>query len=152
MTKFKSANDIIDFAIDSEKQAYQFYKNLSNSTSDPTMRQVFNDFAKEEKQHQATLEGIKAGKTPLFDISTPITDLKISDYLPEIPASNEMDYKQALIVAMHREKKAYKLYSDLAVQIKDQNLKNLFLALAHEEANHKLRFELEYDELVFKGQ
>jgi rubrerythrin len=59
-----------------------------------------------------------------------------------------MDYQQALVVAMQKEKMAFKMYSDLAEQVDDENLKNTFLSLAQEEAKHKLRFELEYDEHV----
>jgi rubrerythrin len=36
----------------------------------------------------------------------------------------------------------------LAASTDDEELRNTLLALAHEEANHKLRFEVEYDEYV----
>jgi rubrerythrin len=49
---------------------------------------------------------------------------------------------------MKREKTAFKLYSDLAAIIQDANLRKVFLSLAQEEAKHKLRFELEYDEHI----
>jgi len=51
---------------------------------------------------------------------------------------------------MKREKAAFKLYSDLAEQVGDQQTKDLFLSLAEEEAKHKLRFEVEYDEVILK--
>ena len=59
-----------------------------------------------------------------------------------------MDYQQALVVAMQKEKMAFKMYSDLAETVDDENVKNVFLSLAQEEAKHKLRFEVEYDEHV----
>ena len=59
-----------------------------------------------------------------------------------------MDYQQALILAMKKEKKAFKLYLDLAASCGDDNLEQIFLALAQEEAKHKLRFEIEYDDFV----
>ena len=37
---------------------------------------------------------------------------------------------------------------DLAERVDDENLKNLMLGLAQEEAKHKLRFEIEYDERI----
>ena len=62
-----------------------------------------------------------------------------------------MDYQEALQVAMHKEKKAFLLYTDLAGAVEDAGLKNTFLALAQEEAKHKLRFEIEYDDLLESG-
>ena len=39
----------------------------------------------------------------------------------------------------------------LADSTANLEIKNIFKSLAHEEANHKLRFELEYDEMIFEG-
>ena len=52
---------------------------------------------------------------------------------------------KALILAMKKEKVAFKLYTDLAAAVSSADLKNTFLSLAQEEAKHKLRFEVEYD-------
>ena len=75
-------------------------------------------------------------------------DLKIGDYLVEEATGPELDYPGALILAMKKEKSAFKLYSDLADSTEDENLNNTFVALAQEEAKHKLRFEIEYDQNV----
>ena len=57
-----------------------------------------------------------------------------------------MTYIDALIVAMKKEKAAFKLYIDLAAATQDEKIKIVFLELAQEEAKHKLRFEIEYDD------
>jgi rubrerythrin len=49
---------------------------------------------------------------------------------------------------MKKEKAAFKLYSDLASSTDDENVKTMFLALAQAEAKHKLRFEIEYDDML----
>jgi len=54
----------------------------------------------------------------------------------------------ALIVAMKKEKVAFKMYSDMAASVGDPKLRETLLGLANEEAKHKLRFELEYDDEV----
>ena len=75
--------------------------------------------------------------------------MNIAVYLVENDAQASapaLDYQQALIVAMKKEKAAFKLYSALAEQTTDAAFRELFLALAQEEAKHKLRFEVEYDE------
>ena len=56
----------------------------------------------------------------------------------------------AEIVAMQREKAAYRLYTDLANNIDDPEMKELFLGLAQEEAKHKLYFEVQYDDQILK--
>ena len=77
-----------------------------------------------------------------------VVDLRIADYLVDVPASPGLDYRSALVLAMKKEKAAFKLYSDLAAGADDENVRATFLALAQEEARHKLRFELEYDDLL----
>ena len=61
-----------------------------------------------------------------------------------------MSYQDALIVAMKREKAAFKLYNSLAAMSPNEELSKIFKNLAFEEANHKLQFETEYDEQILK--
>ena len=78
-------------------------------------------------------------------------DLKIGDYLVDIDKSrDDLNYQDALIVAMKEEKAAFKLYTTLAGKTDDPEARAIFLMLAQEEAKHKLRFEIEYDENVLK--
>ena len=51
---------------------------------------------------------------------------------------------------MKAEKNAYKLYSDLAGLTTDPAQKVIFQQLAQEEARHKLRFEIEYDDFILQ--
>ena len=51
---------------------------------------------------------------------------------------------------MKKEKAAYRLYLDLAAVGEDEELTDMFLSLAQEEAKHKLRFEIEYDDEIMK--
>jgi len=59
-----------------------------------------------------------------------------------------MDYQDVLILAMKKEKASFHLYTDLADEVENQIQKEIFLSLAQEEAKHKLRFEIEYDNEV----
>jgi rubrerythrin len=148
MKEFGFVDDILDFAIEREEEAAAFYTDLAAKMDRAWMRQVFEDFAGEERGHKQKLLGVKSGKTALFT-GQKVMDLKIGDYLVDVEpeqAGQDLDYQQALIVAMKKEKAAFKLYSDLAASTDDENLRNLLLSLAQEEAKHKLRFELEYDE------
>jgi len=79
-----------------------------------------------------------------------VADLKIADYTVDVKASGKLSYEEALVVAMKREKAAFRLYTNLAERAPNEELKSIFLSLAMEESRHKLRFEVEYDEYVLR--
>ncbi|OQX92123.1 MAG: hypothetical protein B6D58_04485 [candidate division Zixibacteria bacterium 4484_95] len=79
-----------------------------------------------------------------------ILDLKIGDHLVDVDLDSNLSYQEALIIAMKAEKAAYRLYNDLASVIDNEHLRSTLLDLAQEEAKHKLRFEVEYDDYVLK--
>ena len=138
---------IIEFAIEKEVEAYEFYTEMASKAKAPAMKKVFEEFAKEEMGHKNKLEGMKKGNVNLSS-GKPVADLKISDYTVEVDPDVEVDYQHALIIAMKKEKAAFRLYMDIAETVADDNLKSMFKSLAQEEAKHKLRFELEYDQNI----
>jgi rubrerythrin len=147
--KFNSISEILDFAIEKEEEAYQLYTDLAANMSRESMRLIFLQFANEEKQHKAKLLNIQSGKLEI-PAGQKVSDLKIGDNLEEVEISSDLTYQQALILAMKAEKNAYKLYSDLSELAIDPAHKVLFLQLAQEEARHKLRFEIEYDDFILQ--
>ncbi len=149
MKEFKSIDDILDFAIQSEQDAVDFYKGLAANAKSSDMRDVFEQFAREEISHKARIKKVK--EEGFFEIEKEdIADLHISDYVVSVTPSPDMSYRDALIVAMKKEKAAYKLYIRLSERAPSKELKELFMALAIEESKHKLRFEIEYDEHVLR--
>ena len=147
--KLDSIDKILDYAIEKEEGAADFYTQLASKMDRPHMKKVFVDFALEEKSHKAKLELVKAGQLE-FPAAEKLTDLKIAEVLVDVDLDSDFDYQKALIVAMKAEKAAYKLYNDLAELAEDEKIKNIFLNLAQEEAKHKLRFEIEYDDYVYQ--
>jgi len=145
--QFKSVDDLLNFAIGEEEAAAAFYTELSGRMDTPWMVKVFQDFAREELGHKAKLEGIRAGRY-LESSKGRVMDLKIAEYLVDIQPRPGMDFTEALILAMKKEKAAFRLYSDLAAATDTPELRDTLTALAQEEARHKLRFELEYDKHV----
>ena len=77
-----------------------------------------------------------------------ILDLKIADYLIDVAPSQNLTYQESLILAMKREKASFKLYNDLASITNNLDLRITLLSIAQEEAKHKLKIELEYDEKI----
>jgi len=149
MKEFTSINDILDFAIQNEQKAVDFYTTLAADSRNDEMKQVFILFAKEEMGHKAFLTKIKTEGT--FQIKDEkVLDLKMSDYLVNITPKPDLSYEEALVLAMKREKNAFKLYTNLAAKAPTPELNKIFSSLAIEESKHKLRFELEYDEIVMR--
>ena len=145
-----TVEQILDFAIEQEEKAADFYTNLAAQMGHEHMKAAFLGFADEERGHKAKLLNIKAGGQ-LVPAQQQVMDLKIGDYLEDVKLSRDLDYQQALIVAMKAEKAAFKLYHDLASATDDPALQQTLLALAQEEAKHKLRFEIEYDDNILQG-
>lgn len=144
--KLNSIDKVLDFAIEKEQDAADFYTDLAGKMKKKNMKEIFEQFALEEKSHKAKLQQVKGGKLDLSPVNQKIMDLKIAETLADVDTDGKFDYQQALIVAMKNEKNSYRLYTDLAGMIDDPSVKQLFLGLAQEEAKHKLRFEIAYDD------
>jgi len=141
-------NEVLELAIEREQNAADFYTDLAKNATSETMKKTFAGFAAEEKGHKARLEKIKdTGEYNLTDEE--VLDLKLGDYLQPVNPTGKVSYQDALILAMKREKAAYTLYMKLSEKAPNEKLKKVFLDLANEEAKHKLRFEIEYDEVIY---
>jgi rubrerythrin len=145
---FASADDAIAFAIERERDAQAFYRDLADRSPRPEMAEVFEQFRREEVGHERRLlrireEGFPAGEPPR------IQDLKIADYLVAEEPSPDLSMEEALVVAMKREEAAKQLYVALAERA-PSGLRPVFERLAAEETKHKRRFEILYDEEILR--
>ena len=147
MSKFKSIDDVLDFAISREIEAQDFYLRLADIVETPEMAKVLSDLASEELEHKAKLQAVKAGQISIDEEK--VGNLGITDHVKSIEPHSKMSYVDMLVVGMKKEETSRKLYSDLAKVIQNQELREIFLKLAQDEAEHKLRFEIEYDLMTF---
>jgi len=135
----------LDFAIAKEREAEAFYKEWSQKASDPAVKALCAEMAGTEHGHVEMLTRI----TPQEIVARSeerLQDLHLSDALVEVPASPDLTLQEAMIVAMKREEHAVALYTRLA-EMKGE-AESLFRALAREEADHKRRLEIQYDDHV----
>jgi rubrerythrin len=144
-----SVDEILDFAVENEEKAAKFYTELAGKMGHQHMKEAFLAFAEEEREHKTKLLAIKEGKQMLA-AEQRVLDLKIGDHLESVELSADLDYQQALVLAMKAEKAAFQLYQVLASAAYDPAVKETLLGLAQEEAKHKLRFEIEYDDSFLK--
>jgi rubrerythrin len=143
------AMEALDFAIDNEQQSMRFYTDLAARAPGAEMRALFESLVREEQGHKSRLEAIlKGGKLP--EAGRKVLRLNLSDYVPDIASHDNLDYGQSLVVAMKKEAAAVHLYTDLAREVDDEELRQTFTFLAEEESRHRLRFEREYAALTGK--
>lgn len=147
MDNFESVDEILDFAIGREIEAIQLYIDLAAKVNKPEMRKILRDFAREEQEHKIKLEDAKAVGIVLKDEE--VGSLGIAEYVDGGEVRPDMSYADILILAMKKENVSVKLYTDLAKIAQNEEMKDMFLQLAQEEAEHKLRFEMEYDLTTF---
>lgn len=149
MKQFQTVDDILDFAIDAEQESVDFYSGWATRSRNEDMKKVFTEFAKEEMTHKSLLITVKESHS-FNTLGEKVRELNISDYLTDVVASSNMTYADALLLAMKKEKNAYRLYMMLSEAAEETDLKALFLKLATEESKHKLKFEVEYDEYILR--
>jgi rubrerythrin len=146
---FGSIDEILTFAIGKENEAVAFYQSQAEKATKPSLKEIFDSFAKEEQKHAALLSDIAGNKEKIDSYEfKKITDLKISDYMVEKDYEEGMPMPEILKVAMKREEKAVKLYQALADQTDNADAKKLFLMLVQEESKHKLGLESMYDDYL----
>lgn len=148
MTKEKF-NEAIDFAIDGEKEAVEFYQKLQQKTKFQARKEMLKDLENMEKGHIVILDNIRSKGFQEITVKQ-VTNLNISEYIVDVKPYGNMTYQDILIIAMKKEEQAQKLYINLAGNFPCTELETLFLKLASEEAGHKLQFETLYDEHILK--
>jgi rubrerythrin len=132
-----------------EKAAAQFYTQLASIVNDPSIKELFVGFAREENGHyQKLYELKKAGTVKSGGLN--LEELKSMVSLDEetVPLVNigpDMSYQEALELAMFKEKSAFKLYLKMAELIQNEEARALIVSLAEDEAKHKVHFELQYE-------
>jgi len=146
--KINTLEEALDFAISREIEAYDFYMKLAALVKKPEMVKVLKDLAVEEQQHRIRLEAARAGEVAIGEEE--VGDLGLSDVVEAVEPKPDMSYADLLVVAMKKENRSYRLYMDLALMVQRQELRDIFLKLAQEEAEHRLRFEIEYDLATFQ--
>ena len=143
-----SSDEILELAISKEMESYNFYMALARHVDTAKMRDVFEELAREEMEHKAKLELeiIKTGKVApdRHDPAGPDSDYILSS--DDTPLN--IDYKDMLLLAMEKEEASFRTYVDLVARARDEQARELLLALAEEEVKHKLRFKKEHDLLL----
>lgn len=151
MAEFETVEEILELAVAREEDAHIFLMALAARMVNPDMRKVFEELAAEELEHKAKLELeiVKTGR--IVTESKKKLYFEANDYAEDVGSEIDMDYKDLLTMAMQKEESSFRLYVDLASRVTDEDAYETLLALAEEEVRHKMRFEMEYDNILRTG-
>ena len=145
----KKFMEIVQFAIQREIESVDFYNEARKIVKHSGTKELFSDFAKQEEGHRKKLEEVESGKIVLGKIEK-VPNLKISDYLVDATLKPEISFAEILRIAMKREERSVKLYTDLNEKNEDETLRKLFTFLVQEESKHKYALEKIYDDEILK--
>ncbi len=143
----------LKLALNMEEQSIEIYTAAQSRVVNPSSKVLLRELVKEEKKHKSKI--LKTMRDPekikeIGSLETKIQDLKIVDYLENVPLSAERDYQQILIYAAKREKETHDFYMELAKKYQNKQIGRMFAKLAQEELKHKYLLEQEYDEVILK--
>jgi len=147
MKTFKSVDEILHFAVRSAQETAHFFTQLSKQARNVRLQREFEKYAREEFAYMVKLSKVRE-IAPLGITSKQMKDLNVNDYRIELNNPKELKYSEALVVAMRKARASLKLYNDLGSRTPNNEIKSVFKSLADDEAKHKRRFEIEYNESI----
>ena len=150
----KTLEEILDTAMSFEKTAEAFYTGLIDKVGKP-LRELVSELAEEETRHYQLFKELRdhpdtEGQLASM-INIPAEDRSFADYIKLPKLGKDPDDQSVLQYALQREDAAAKQYGDLAKNTPEGAIRDLFVALAKEELEHKAELEKRYYELIHTG-
>lgn len=151
MEKESQVGKILEFAIEKEEAAKQFYRRLGGLVSDASTRDALEFLAGEEAKHKDFLERYLRGEISEGALRlTEVVEYKILEHLEEEPLpSDSLTPEEAFLLAAKREQAAHLFYGDLSRVHPDGPVKDLLARMANEELRHKEKVEYLYANTAF---
>lgn len=144
-----SAMETLDFALQMEKEGFEFYQQAAQKVTDPAAKNMLLSLAQDEKRHQQFINQMKEQKlaklqgTPLKGVKNVFQQLDEQDR----PFADEnANLTTVLQTALDIETKSVDLYYKLASESDDPQQKEFFNTLEEEEIQHEklIRLTLQY--------
>jgi|SRR6185369_12929424 len=143
--------EAIKQAIQTEKNAMNFYELGAKQMQDKEAKRLFLQLAKEEREHAEHFYRAYPGKDlPAFDVLMAAPVQNESTWISSIQKVIGADFSEqkALEVAMDKETNLEKALRETAAKISDPIVREVFELNARETHNHYLTIESEYARIM----
>ena len=140
--------EIIKYAIEKEIEAQNFYTDVAEKATDATIKEMFTEFAAEEKKHEKILTALLENKTIGSNFKA-TSDYGISKTVEKPDVSDNMTLADAFAIAMKNEEEAMNMYLKLAADCTDEAACKTFEDLATMERGHKFKMENAYTQTAY---
>ena len=134
-------SDSLELAIKFEKEGYEYYTDNAKKTNNPFVVKILEKLADRELDHIEAIKEIVKGKS-VEDVSLEMIDIEqeTREVFEEFSESEQKGWKEEQVTvydhALELETKLSKLYKELANDTDDEEEKDFFTALMHEEDKH----------------
>lgn len=144
--KFSSIKDVLSFAVSKERASVQFYRDVSSQMNSSATKALFEALVKKEVEHvqSLVLEIQKLGYT-VSNETEQGSDFEWDERLDIDDTARNMDFLEALVLAIQKERAAFRLYAQLIGSTGNEEFDTILLELAEEEMRHVLQLEREYE-------
>lgn len=142
-------SEVLSAAVRKEQAAVELYQKAGAQSEEPAVRELLSDLVAEERRHRALLEGLDPGTVGRFQPAER-TDMKIAEYLRDVPSAPTDDLQQTLTWAMKREQEARDFYARMAEAVEPEDVRELFTRLSTMENGHKARLEELYEGMFLR--
>lgn len=129
-----------------ERASQEFYRQLIPQSQDTAVCEFLSGLIREEEFHQQQLQNLVDTETDLLTMAVPVKE--VADYVKAMHVPPSLNYKQAVRLAMDKERSSQMLYAVLAGLMTNNMLAQLFLRLSAQEKGHRSFFEKEYHRIL----
>lgn len=143
----RSFDDVVNFAIHQEEKSVDFYQHCAAKAKNPGLKEFFQELVEDQKKHLQMLKDLDPYGLEDFKLEQ-VEDLRISDYLIDVPLTEDMTYQEALTLAMKKQDKAHEFYASWKNKCIHEKTARVFEMLAQEELKHKRTLENKYDDEI----
>ncbi len=137
--------EILDYAIQMERNGYEFYLQSAKKQNDPAARRMLEILADDEKRHEEILYGIQVGRPQMIESQKFAGIKNIFQKLAKTkkPFINEKDcLSEVLRKGVDLEARSVELYRKNAAQAPGAPEKEIWQKLQLEEEKHQKLLEL----------
>jgi rubrerythrin len=147
MTTQYTLQEALKLAIQTEKESMEFYRKAASMTNDAESKRVFTLLANEEIGHlKAFFDHYKGGDLGTVDayLLAPPEKVSATHQALEQALQDDVHEQKAMEIALAEEKATIELYTVMAKEISDPQVRHIFETVVRETQGHYDMIEDEY--------